>query len=203
MPRHHQLLPPPETVHWGFFDSALQPVLTIDSGDTVEIDTVSGGRQEVGDISHFRPDHRLIAETVPQGPGPHILTGPIGVRGAEPGDTLEVRIQSIELTEKIFPISVAALFRSIVRRCWPDCLGGWMFLCGHFSELLAFRHRLITAVSPASSLGNMVATSTTKNSLWVRRCFCRYLYRRRNSQSGMAMRCKAMARSVSPRWRPA
>jgi acetamidase/formamidase len=99
MPRHHQLLPTPETVHWGFFDAALQPVMNIDSGDTIEIDTVSGGRQEVGDISHFRPEHRRIAETVQQGPGPHILTGPIGVRGAEPGDTLEVRIQSIELTE--------------------------------------------------------------------------------------------------------
>jgi acetamidase/formamidase len=98
MSRHHRLDPTPETVHWGFFDAALKPVLTIDSGDTLEVDTVSGGRQEVGDISNFRPDHRLIAETVQQGPGPHILTGPIAVRGAEPGDTLEVRIQSIELT---------------------------------------------------------------------------------------------------------
>ncbi|MBU3724912.1 MAG: amidase [Burkholderiaceae bacterium] len=99
MSRHHQLSPTPQTVHWGFFDAAIAPVLTIESGDTIEIDTVSGGRQEVGDISHFRPDHRLIAETVPQGPGPHILTGPVAVRGAMPGDTLEVRIQHIELTE--------------------------------------------------------------------------------------------------------
>jgi acetamidase/formamidase len=96
--REHLLLPTPGTVHWGFFDAALPPVLEVDSGDVVTIDTVSGGRQELGDIGHLSAAHRVIAETVPQGPGPHILTGPIHVRGAEPGDTLEVRIQSIELT---------------------------------------------------------------------------------------------------------
>jgi acetamidase/formamidase len=73
-------------------------VLEVDSGDTVIIDTVSGGRQEVLDDTLFRPDHRLIVDQVPQMMGPHILTGPVSIRGAEPGDTLEVCIESIELT---------------------------------------------------------------------------------------------------------
>lgn len=98
MPAHHVLDPTPDTVHWGYLDAAIPPRLTVDSGDTVVIDTVSGGRRELGDISFLRPDHREIAEKVAQGPGPHILTGPVAVRGARPGDTLEVRIQAIELT---------------------------------------------------------------------------------------------------------
>ena len=94
----HKLYPTPETVHWGHFDAAIAPVLTVDSGDTVVIDTVSGGYQEVADHSLFRPDHRLIVERLQPLLGPHILTGPVAVRGARPGDTLEVRILDIELT---------------------------------------------------------------------------------------------------------
>ena len=98
MSRVHYLNPSPKTVHWGHFDATLPAVLEVDSGDTVVIDTVSGGRNEVLEDGLFRPDHREIVDTVPQIMGPHILTGPIAVRGAEPGDTLEVRIESIELT---------------------------------------------------------------------------------------------------------
>jgi acetamidase/formamidase len=65
----------------------------------VVVDTVSGGLSELGDVSHLRPDHRRIVDEVKPLLGPHILTGPIAVRGAEPGDTLEVRIKAIELTE--------------------------------------------------------------------------------------------------------
>lgn len=99
MGKSHTLLPTPQTVHWGHLDAAIPAVLEIESGDTVEIDTVSGGFNDVADPSHMRPAHRLIAEQVPQIMGPHILTGPIAVKGAMPGDTLEVRILDIELTE--------------------------------------------------------------------------------------------------------
>ncbi|MEN9329232.1 MAG: hypothetical protein RLZZ484_420, partial [Pseudomonadota bacterium] len=99
MGKSHTLLPTPQTVHWGHLDAAISAVLEIESGDTVEIDTVSGGFNDVADPSHMRPAHRLIAEQVTQIMGPHILTGPIAVKGAMPGDTLEVRILDIELTE--------------------------------------------------------------------------------------------------------
>lgn len=96
----HELNPSPETVHWGHLDAAIPARLTVESGDVVVIDTVSGGKEDLGeDLSILRPVHRRIIETVPRIDGPHILTGPVAVRGAEPGDTLEVRILEIELTE--------------------------------------------------------------------------------------------------------
>lgn len=95
----NELLPTPGTVHWGYFDADLPPVLKVRSGDALTVDTVSGGPRELPAIDHLRPDHREIVERVEQGPGPHILTGPIEVEGAEPGDTLEVRILAVELTE--------------------------------------------------------------------------------------------------------
>jgi acetamidase/formamidase len=94
----HYLNPTPQTVHWGHFNASIPAVLQVESGDEVVIDTFSGGMSEVADPSLFRPEHRLIVDTVPQIMGPHILTGPVHVKGAEPGDTLEVRILNIELT---------------------------------------------------------------------------------------------------------
>lgn len=98
MARHHVLNPSPDTVHWGYFDAALPPRLTVESGDLVTVDTVSGGAVEIADLSLLRPDHREIVRQLHPVLGPHLLTGPIAVRGAEPGDTLEVRIHQVELT---------------------------------------------------------------------------------------------------------
>jgi len=98
MSMHHTLQPSPATVHWGHFDAKIPPRLTVDSGDTVTVVTVSGGAVEVGDVARMVPAHREIVEKLKPHLGPHILTGPIAVRGAEPGDTLEVRIKAIELS---------------------------------------------------------------------------------------------------------
>ena len=98
MSHTYYLNPTPQTVHWGHFNASIPSVLQVESGDEVVIDTFSGGMSEVADPSLFRPEHRLIVDTVPQIMGPHILTGPVHVKGAEPGDTLEVRILDIELT---------------------------------------------------------------------------------------------------------
>jgi acetamidase/formamidase len=93
----HTLNPTPATVHWGHFDARIPPRLTVDSGDTVLVDTVSGW-QDVADLSLMTPAHREIVTALRPDMGPHILTGPIAVNGAEPGDTLEVRVNAIELT---------------------------------------------------------------------------------------------------------
>ena len=98
MPKQHTLLPSPETVHWGHFDAKIPPRLTVDPGDTVTVVTVSGNVAEVGDVARMAPAHREIVEKLKPHLGPHILTGPVAVRGAEPGDTLEVRIKAIELS---------------------------------------------------------------------------------------------------------
>ena len=99
----YQLKATPSTVAWGYYWSAAKPVLKIKSGDTVEILTMAtfsptslangGVKQE-----DIQPELKAIyAEVKDKGPGGHILTGPIFIEGAEPGDTLEVRIQKIQL----------------------------------------------------------------------------------------------------------
>ncbi|MGC1793912.1 MAG: acetamidase/formamidase family protein, partial [Pseudolabrys sp.] len=101
MTRHH-LPAKPGTVRWGHWDGSLPPVLTIRSGDTVTIDTLSGEPEDLPDaISGFTivPGHREVLDAGYVGPGPHFLTGPIAIEGAEPGDVLEVRIHEIELRQ--------------------------------------------------------------------------------------------------------
>jgi acetamidase/formamidase len=95
-PGHTFLLPAtPETTVVGIFDSAQPPVLTIDPGDTVVMETlmVFGDRLVPGETGDDLP--RLRAEAIPPGATAHTLTGPIYVRGAEPGDVLKVRINKI------------------------------------------------------------------------------------------------------------
>jgi acetamidase/formamidase len=97
----HRLSASPETVHWGFFDAKLPPQLTVDSGDTVTISTVSGTLghlPKAGSGLTVPPELQAIHDKVqPKLGGPHILTGPVAVRGAKAGQVLEVRIKAIEL----------------------------------------------------------------------------------------------------------
>jgi acetamidase/formamidase len=97
---HHRLDAAPDTVHWGYFDAARQPLLTIESGEVVTISTVSGvPAQMPPPDSPFKLPQALAdihARQTPRLPG-HICTGPVAVRGAKAGMTLVVEIQSIEL----------------------------------------------------------------------------------------------------------
>jgi len=99
----HVLKPTPKTVVWGYYDSASKPVLKINSGDTVEVQTLLAGSPERLQ-SAFLPAEEveqalrdIFNEVKDKGPGGHILTGPIYIEGAAPGDTLEVRIKEIKL----------------------------------------------------------------------------------------------------------
>ena len=88
-----------ETVHWGYFDAALAPIATIDSGDVVTIGTVSGPPDVLpGPPFKIPPALPAIhqAKTRRMVPG-HMLTGPVAVRGAKAGQVLEVRIKAVEL----------------------------------------------------------------------------------------------------------
>jgi acetamidase/formamidase len=95
---HHRVDAAPETVHWGYFDARLDPVLTVESGDTVTLSTVSGGPEMMpGDGLAVPPALLAIhAAMAPKLPG-HICTGPVAVRGARPGGVLEVRIKDVAL----------------------------------------------------------------------------------------------------------
>jgi len=98
----HELKPSPSTVHRGFFDSTLKPVLTIDSGDVVRVWTATGNPRyfESLGVPKEKIPQELYAiwEGAPgDGRDDHTLTGPIAVNGAEPGDTVEIRIRAIDL----------------------------------------------------------------------------------------------------------
>ena len=93
----HRLDAGPETVHWGYFDAKLPPLLRVESGDTVVISTVSGGRELMPPPLVVPPALSAIhAARQPKLPG-HICTGPVAVKGAKPGHVLEVRIKEIAL----------------------------------------------------------------------------------------------------------
>ena len=100
--RTHDLALTPAHVHWGYYDSRVPPVLRIASGDRVRVETmIAGGLQRLrlaGVAESEIPDSLKAVElgVTERGPGAHPLTGPIFVEGAEPGDTLEVRILQIE-----------------------------------------------------------------------------------------------------------
>ena len=91
---HHYSLPAtPDTVQWGWLDPNEKPKLTIDSGDTVSIET---WYHALDQIKPDLPMERIVAlRKANDGGGPHSLTGPIYVNGAEPGDTLEIRFLKI------------------------------------------------------------------------------------------------------------
>jgi acetamidase/formamidase len=95
---NHRLDAAPETVHWGFFDAGLKPLLTVNSGDTVTISTVSGMAHQMPKAPLAVP-HALAAihKSVQQKLPGHICTGPVAVKGAKAGQVLEVRIKDIQL----------------------------------------------------------------------------------------------------------
>src|ERR1700730_16373369 len=95
---NHRLDAAPDTVHWGFFDAALKPLLTVESGDTVTMSTVSGTPAVMPPPPLVVPPAlAAIHRSVPQKLPGHICTGPVAVRGAKAGQVLEVRIKDIQL----------------------------------------------------------------------------------------------------------
>ncbi|HET6176836.1 MAG TPA: acetamidase/formamidase family protein [Candidatus Sulfotelmatobacter sp.] len=93
----------PTTVAWGYYDAAAPPVLRIHSGDTVEFETLITNSPTGLEKAGLPPEQvqqalrDISKEVTNKGPGGHILTGPVYIEEAEPGDTLEVRIQKIDL----------------------------------------------------------------------------------------------------------
>ena len=99
----YQLKPSPKTVAWGYYDAKTPPALRIKSGDTVEIQTLITASRERFESAGLWPDRvepafrEIYDQVKDRGPGLHMLTGPVYIEGAEPGDVLEVRIQQIRL----------------------------------------------------------------------------------------------------------
>lgn len=99
---HHYLSAKPDALRWGHIDPAAPPALRIASGDSVTIETLSGGPRNLpppgSPHSPLSAHLEAIAALVPE-LGPHLLTGPIHVEGAEQGDRLLVEIEEVRLTQ--------------------------------------------------------------------------------------------------------
>jgi len=99
----YTLKPTPKTIAWGYYDANTPPVLRIKAGDTVEIQTLitsTPKRLEAAGVPPAQVEQSLrdiVEQVKDKGPGGHILTGPIYVEDAQPGDVLEVRILAIRL----------------------------------------------------------------------------------------------------------
>jgi acetamidase/formamidase len=102
-PQKYVLKATPTTVAWGYYDAAATPVLHIHSGDTVEFETLITNSPTGLEKAGVPPDQvqqnlrDIYKEVTNKGPGGHILNGPVYIEEADPGDTLEVRIQKIDL----------------------------------------------------------------------------------------------------------
>ena len=148
--RHHHLAATDKTVHWGYFSRTLRPALEIDSGDTVTIETLSQHcnddheRMVRGDpgaesVFHWSHDHKnvdrrgagpidasIYGRGAGEGFGVHICTGPIAIKGAMPGDVVEVRILDLRLRPSVNGPYAGRVFGS-------NAAAWWGF---HYKELL-------------------------------------------------------------------
>ncbi len=141
-PKHHYLPATSETVHWGYFSKLLKPQIEVDSGDFVTIETLThhanddAERMVKGDPGAESVylwtkekkgvnrrgagpvDGKLLGRGSGEGLGVHICTGPIYVRGAEPGDILEVRIVDVKPRPSANPQYAGKTFGSNAAAWW-------------------------------------------------------------------------------------
>ncbi len=104
-PRTHRLEATPSTVAYGYYWADAAPALRIASGDVLDVDTLLTNTPAGLERAGVAPDkvqaslRRIVSEVTGdrRGPGGHILTGPVYVEGALPGDVLEVQVLAIDL----------------------------------------------------------------------------------------------------------
>jgi acetamidase/formamidase len=132
--RQHYLPANADTVHWGFFSKNLEPLLEVDSGDVITIETLTHQasddheRMIAGDpgaesVYLWTKDwkgvfRRGAGEGDGKGLGVHVCTGPVVVRGAEPGDILEVRILDVAVRPSANPMFRGLAFGSNAAANW-------------------------------------------------------------------------------------
>jgi acetamidase/formamidase len=141
-PNHHYLPATAETVHWGYFSKLLKPVVEIDSGDYVTIETLThhanddAERMIKGDLGAESVylwtrekkgvnrrgagpvDGKLLGRGAGEGFGVHICTGPVYVRNAEPGDVIELRIMDVKPRPCANPAHAGKSFGSNAAAWW-------------------------------------------------------------------------------------
>ena len=99
-PTTHRLAATPSTVAYGYYWAEAKPVLRVASGDIIDVDTLLTSTPNALQQAGVPPEKiqdslkSIVAEVTGdrRGPGGHILTGPVYVEGAQPGDVLEAKI---------------------------------------------------------------------------------------------------------------
>lgn len=150
--RHHHLPVDASRIHWGYFSRSLPPQVEIASGDTITIETLTQHASDAPDVmitgdagaeavfgwtrEKKNVDRRgagpmdasVFGRGAGEGFGVHICTGPVAVKGAQPGDVLEVRILDIVPRASRNPDHVGRVFGSSVAAWWGyhynEFLGG-------------------------------------------------------------------------------
>jgi hypothetical protein len=203
-PALYKLKATPKTVAWGYYAANTPPALRIRSGDSVQVETLitnSPARLEAAGVppAEIEPSLReIFQEVTDKGPGGHILAGTIYVEGAESGDTLEVRIRSIQLA---------------IPYAYNTFRPGAGFLPDDFpyartkiipldrEKMIAWgsRRRRPWAASAACRLGSTPATSTIRSLWWAPRCISPSNARGALFQVGDVTPAKATAKWILPR----
>src|ERR1700731_5192650 len=114
-----------ETTQWGWFDNAQPPVLRVDSGDTIALETMMHSHNQVVPGATIEQIKKLRTDY--PGRGPHTLTGPIYVEGAEPGDVLKGRLNKIVPRAYAVNFNVPGMFGEFPKD-YPDGQVKYLYL---------------------------------------------------------------------------
>jgi acetamidase/formamidase/AraC-like DNA-binding protein len=184
-PRHHRIPANSKTVHWGYFSRGLKPVLQVDSGEVVTIETLTHhagddyermvrGDPGAEDVFLWTKDRKnverrgsgpmdasIYGRGAGEGFGVHICTGPVAIRGAKPGDVLEVRILDVQLRPCANPRYDGVAFGSNAAAWWGL----------HYNELLTEpRPREVVTIyriDPERGDGTPATASAVYNFRWA------------------------------------
>lgn len=115
MSDHHELEAVPENIHWGYFDAALPPVLRVASGDTVRLTSWAAAAEAdlPPDRSLVQPGHIEALRLCTRDGTSHMMTGPVHVEGAAPGDVLQVDILDVTLNERWGHVAIHPLLGTL------------------------------------------------------------------------------------------
>ena len=179
--KHHHLPATAETVHWGYFSKSLKPRVEIESGDLVTIETLThhanddAERMVQGDPGAESVflwtkdkkgvDRRGAGPTDPkvykkgsgEGQGVHVMTGPVYVKGAEPGDVLEVRILDCVPRACANPQFKGKSFGSNAAAWW-----GY-----HYNDMLGGQKREVVTIYEVDASGAKSWAQAVYNFKWV------------------------------------
>ena len=112
MPNHHEIAASPNNMVWGYLDATTPPVLSVESGDTIGLTSWAAADESdlPEDRSLVNPAYLEAMQTLDMEGGGHMITGPVWMQDAEPGDVLQIEILEVKLVDRwgytgVFPLA--------------------------------------------------------------------------------------------------